>query len=87
MKGQVLLFWKHLQQSAPIALPCHQKFGWISHGLVDETVTAASGPEAVVWALLLSVSHIHCPSPKLHTKKNIKKNKGTDLICKAFIIN
>ena len=115
MKGQVLLFWKHLQQSAPIALPCifvhhfffswalllfffffcccccyipcHWKFGWISHGLVAcETITAASRSEAVVWARLLSDSHIYHPCLKLPTKKE-KKNKGTDLICKAFIIS
>lgn len=86
MKGQSLLFWKHLQQSSSFALPHCCKFGWFSRGFVDETVTEASRPEAVVWALLLGNSYIHHPCLKRYNKKE-KNNKDDDLISTAFIIN
>lgn len=66
-------FGSTLQQPAPVALPCHRTFGWISHGLVDETITADSGPEAVVWALLLSDSHTHHSPLKVPNKKEKKE--------------
>lgn len=82
MKGQVLLFWKHLLS---FRVPHCCKFGWISHGFENGAVTAASRPEAVVWALLLSNSHILHPCLKLYTKK--ENSKGDELICTVFIIS
>lgn len=51
---------------------------------VGETVCAASGPEALFWALLLSDSQIHHPRLKLHTKGKKKKRVLIYLICKTL---
>lgn len=59
------------------------KSGCISYGIMDEIVTAPSGPEALFWALLLRDSQIHHPCLKLHTKGK-KNKKGIDLICKTL---